>query len=75
MPRRWGSRHRGAVSGAGQFRLSGCAGPAGENHTRFEWTETLRFPWWMGGRLGAAAARPVLRAVWRRNLGRFSARF
>jgi len=70
-----GIRHHGTVSGAGKFRLSGCAGPAGESHTQFEWTETLRFRWWMGGRLGAAAARPVLRAVWKRNLRRFSARF
>ena len=70
-----GIRHRGAVSGAGQFRLAPCPGPAGEILTRFEWTETLRFPWWMGGPLGAAAARPVLRALWDRNLRRFAARF
>ena len=44
-----GIRHRGAVSGTGQFRLTRCPGPAGETHTRFEWAETLRFRWWMGG--------------------------
>ena len=70
-----GIRHRGVVSGTGQFRLTGCPGPGGENHTRFEWTETLRFGWWMGGALGAVLARPVLRAVWNRNLRRFAARF
>ncbi len=70
-----GIRHRGAVSGTGQFRLSPCPQPAGEIHTRFEWTETLRFRWWMGGSLGAAVARPVLRAVWDRSLRRFAARF
>ncbi len=70
-----GIRHRGAVSGTGQFRLTGCPGPAGATHTRFEWTETLRFRWWMGGPPGAAVARRVLRAVWARNLRRFAARF
>ena len=70
-----GIRHRGVVSGTGQFRLTGCPGPGGEIHTRFEWTETLRFGWWMGGAVGAVLARPVLRAVWNRNLRRFAARF
>ena len=70
-----GIRHRGTVSGAGQFRLTPCAGPRDEVHTRFEWTEALRFPWWMAGSLGAAMAQPVLRAVWDRNLRRFAARF
>ncbi|MCY4664869.1 MAG: SRPBCC family protein [Acidimicrobiaceae bacterium] len=70
-----GIRHRGTVSGTGRFRLAPCPGPHGEHHTRFEWTETLRFRWWMGGPLGAAAARPVLKAVWARNLRRFAARF
>ena len=70
-----GIRHRGVVSGTGQFRLTVWPGSGGEIHTRFEWTETLRFPWWMGGTLGAVLARPVLRAVWIGNLRRFAARF
>ena len=70
-----GIRHRGAVSGTGQFRLTACPGPDGSVHSTFEWTETLRFPWWMAGQLGAALARPVLRALWDRNLRRFAARF
>lgn len=70
-----GIRHVGTVSGIGQFRLTACGGTHGQDHTRFEWTETLRFRWWMGGPLGAAAARPVLRAVWGRNLRRFATRF
>ena len=68
-------RHTGVVSGVGRFLLSACDGPNGAVHTRFEWTETLRFPWWMGGPIGAVAARPVLSAVWKRNLSAFAARF
>ena len=70
-----GIRHTGVVSGVGHFRLSACEGLAGEACTRFEWTETLRFRWWMGGPVGAWLARPVLRAVWIRNLARLAARF
>jgi carbon monoxide dehydrogenase subunit G len=57
--------HRGAVTGRGRFTLY----PAGGG-TRFTWTEQLTFPWWMGGQVGALLARPVLRAIWRRNLRR-----
>ena len=70
-----GIRHTGVVSGAGQFRLSAVPGPDGVIGTEFEWAETLEFPWWMGGAIGAAAARPILRAIWKRNLRRFAARF
>jgi hypothetical protein len=57
-------RHDGAVTGTGRFSLA----DAGGNSTRFDWTEELTFPWWMGGPAGAAAARPVLAWTWRRNL-------
>lgn len=70
-----GIRHHGVVSGVGQFRLTPFTASGGEVHTRFEWNETLRFPWWMGGAIGAVVARPVLSAVWVRNLRRFVARF
>ncbi len=40
----------------------------GGRRSRFTWTEELTFPWWMGGPLGAAAARPVLGRIWSRNL-------
>ena len=70
-PSRMGVRHTGAVSGEGHFELaSESAGHA----TRMVWREGLRFPWWLGGPLGALGARPVLRRVWRGNLERLKAR-
>ena len=71
-PSRMGVRHTGAVTGEGRFELQ-AAGPAGGS-TTMTWRETLRFPWWFGGPLGARLARPVLARVWRGNLGRFKAR-
>lgn len=61
-----GVRHTGLVTGTGRFTLEPI--DLGRR-TRFTWAETLRFPWWMGGPLGAfVGGRIVLRAVWRRNL-------
>lgn len=62
-PLAMGVRHTGAVSGEGRFLLQ--AVPGG---TVVTWVERLGFPWWLGGRVGAVLARPVLRWVWRRNL-------
>jgi uncharacterized membrane protein len=67
--RRMGVHHVGAVTGKGAFTLQ----PLGSGTTEFSWTETLTFPLWMGGAVGAAAARPVLAAIWRRNLRRLKA--
>jgi hypothetical protein len=64
--RAMGIEHRGVVTGRGRFTLRGRP----RRRTRFTWTEELTFPWWMGGTVGAFAAKPVLRAVWRRNLRR-----
>jgi hypothetical protein len=61
--------HRGAVRGAGRFSLREDPGGA----TRFCWAETLRFPWWLGGRLGELAGKPVLRSLWTHNLRRLRA--
>jgi len=64
-----GIEHRGVVTGEGRFTLRRTV----RNQTRFRWTEQLRFPWWLGGPVGALAAWPVLRLVWRRNLRRLKA--
>lgn len=58
-----GVRHSGLISGEGRFELTPMAGG-----TRFTWTESLTFPWWLGGGLTAWVTRPVLGWIWRRNL-------
>ncbi|HVF76219.1 MAG TPA: SRPBCC family protein [Acidimicrobiales bacterium] len=55
-----GIRHVGLVQGTGRFTLT----PLGPSRCRFEWDETLEFPWWMV----PPVARLVLVWVWRRNL-------
>jgi len=70
-PRRIEVEHCGRFRGWGRFRLE----PLGPALTRFTWEESIRFPWYWGGPLGALAARPIFTRVWRRNLTRFRARF
>ena len=66
-----GVRHKGLVSGEGHFTLSTT-----ESHTtRFVWSETLRFPWWLGASLGEKIGQPILRRIWKRNLELLKARF
>lgn len=61
-----GVRHIGMVTGTGRFTLEPI--DLGRR-TRFVWEETLVFPWWMGGPLGALiGGKIVLAAIWRRNL-------
>jgi Polyketide cyclase / dehydrase and lipid transport len=62
--------HVGAVSGVGSFEIQ----PAPEGHTELLWSETLRFPWWLAGPLGAWLARPILKQIWRGNLDRLRRR-
>ena len=61
--------HVGAVKGFGRFDV----GPIG-NGTEMRWVEDLRFPWWMGGPLGLAVARPILARIWRGSLMRLKER-
>ena len=58
-----GVEHRGLVRGVGVFRILDSS-----KGSTLTWSETLYFPWWMGGAFGALAASPILRALWRRNL-------
>ena len=59
-------RHTGLISGSGSFEI--IRTPAGAT---FRWQEKLRFPLWLGGALTAAAAKPLLMRIWRKNLRRF----
>ena len=61
-----GVRHEGLVMGEGRFTLTGN----GSDSTLFAWTENLVFPWWLGGSVVGLLSRPLLRGLWRRNLGR-----
>jgi Polyketide cyclase / dehydrase and lipid transport len=61
--------HVGAVSGSGRFELEPI-----EAGTRLTWSEQLRFPWWLGGPVGAWMAAPVLKRIWKGNLSRLTAR-
>lgn len=61
--RAMGVRHVGVVTGTGEFTLVERG-----SSTEFSWEEVLRFPWWMGGPLGAAVGGQVLKLIWKRNL-------
>lgn len=74
-----GVRHKGLFTGTGRFVLEPAPVRAGttdagegEGATVLSWEEDLVFPWWLGGSVGAWAARPILRWVWRGNLRRFA---
>ena len=61
-----GVRHTGLVTGTGRFTLTPI--DLGRR-TRFGWDESLTFPWWLGGPIGAfIGGRLVLRSIWKRNL-------
>jgi hypothetical protein len=62
--------HQGVVSGHGAFVLESDDGV-----TCFTWRENLRFPWYVGGGITAALAKPILVRIWRGNLRRFAATF
>jgi hypothetical protein len=60
-----GVTHTGVVTGTGEFTLTALT----DSTTRFTWTESLVFPWWLGGPIGAiVGGQIVMKAIWRRNL-------
>lgn len=67
---RMGVLHMGLVEGSGVFTLTDT-----EDGTRFEWTERLEFPWYVGGPIAELAAAPVLWLIWTRNLAAFRRMF
>ena len=69
--RAMGVTHVGLVTGTGRFTLRRVRG----GRTRFPWKARLRFPWWLGGPIGALAAKPVLTWVWRRSMRDLQRRF
>lgn len=66
-----GVRHVGVVTGVGRFTLA----PIDDDRTRFVWAETLAFPWWLGGPIGAVVGGWILKQIWTRNLRALAARF
>ena len=69
--RRMGVEHVGVVTGTGVFELEPI--DLGRR-TRFTWTEDLRFPWYLGGRIGEiVGGRAVMKQIWKRNLRRLKA--
>ena len=67
--RRIGVSHQGLVRGEGEIRLDPVAGGV-----VVTWSETLRFPWTLGGPFGALLTQPIFRWIWRRNLDQLKQR-
>ncbi len=66
-----GVKHTGLVTGTGRFTIDAINGGSA---SRFTWSEELRFPWWLGGRLGeVVGGNLVMKAIWRRNLRKLRA--
>jgi len=64
-------KHVGIVTGEGEFVIT----PVGDTAVEFRWSETLHFPWWMGGPLGGLFGGLVFRVIWLRNLRALRKRF
>ncbi len=56
-------KHSGIVTGVGRFTLEPIAGV-----TRFSWVESIDLPWHFAGKFGEKLAKPILTAIWKRNL-------
>jgi hypothetical protein len=58
--------HKGLFKGSGTFTLEAI----GPDWTKVTWRESLEFPLLFARGIGEAIASPILRSVWRKNLGR-----
>ena len=56
--------HEGIVTGEGVFYLTEIE----ENKTKFQWVETLKFPFYLGGPLGEVFGGLILKYIWKKNL-------
>ena len=59
-----GVDHVGIVTGKGEMQFE----KIDENTTKFKWTETLKFPIYLGGVIGELFGKPVLELIWKKNL-------
>jgi uncharacterized protein YndB with AHSA1/START domain len=62
-------QHRGIVTGEGSFTLDTAA----DGGTLVTWREQLRFPWFLGGPIGAFVGRGLFHIIWSLNLKRLGA--
>jgi hypothetical protein len=63
---RIGVNHLGRIKGWGRFEIS-----VHDDRTRLVCTESLLFPWYLGGALTGWCARPILQRIFQNNLRRF----
>jgi len=68
---RMGVKHSGIVTGSGVFTIEKIS----DQETFFSWQESLKFPWYMGGPVGALISKPILTWVWKRNLKELRKKF
>ena len=59
-----GVDHVGIVTGKGEMKFE----KIDENTTKFKWTETLKFPIYLGGVIGELFGKQVLELIWKQNL-------
>ena len=59
-----GVDHVGIVTGKGEMKFE----KIDENTTKFKWTETLKFPIYLGGVIGELFGKPVLELILKQNL-------
>ena len=59
-----GVDHVGIVTGKGEMQFE----KIDANTTKFKWTETLKFPIYLGGVIGELFGKPVLELIWKKNL-------